>query len=49
MSTPKPLSPAAQAVMEAAAVLRPAAPWMEFTQDHRKLQAIATELEGANG
>ena len=31
-----------------AAALRAAAPFMEFVQDHLKLIAIATELEGAN-
>ena len=52
------LSPAAQAVLDAflkapcdnklsvAAALRAAAPFMEFVQDHLKLIAIATELEG---
>ncbi|MCE2836641.1 MAG: hypothetical protein LW834_06735 [Cyanobium sp. 49614_E6] len=56
MTTPKPLSTAAQAVLEAyettagtspglAAALRAVAPYMEFVQDHRKLQSIATELE----
>ena len=29
-----------------AAALRVAAPQMELVQDHRKLQSIATELEG---
>ena len=32
-----------------AAALRVAAPQMEFVQDHRKLLAIATELEGHHG
>ena len=68
MTTPKPLSPAAQAALEAAtaafwdhesmapfdpdviaaATLRAAAPFMQFMQDHKKLLAIATELEGSN-
>ena len=63
MTTPKPLSPAAQiaqAMLDAyettpgiasalAAALRVAAPQMEFVQDHKKLLAIATELEGHHG
>lgn len=31
-----------------AAAIRAAAPQMEFVQDHLKLLAIATELEGGN-
>jgi hypothetical protein len=69
MTTPKPLSPAAQKLKDAviaafwdqyrnlsaspdvvaAAAIRAAAPLMQFVQDHRKLLAIATELEGSNG
>ena len=60
MTTPKPLSPAAQTVWDAfrptihsrialANALRAAAPLMQFVQDHRKLLAIATELEGHHG
>ena len=33
----------------AAATLRAAAPLMQFVQDHEKLLAIATELEGSDG
>jgi hypothetical protein len=33
----------------AAAALRAAAPMMQFVQDHKKLLAIATELEGHHG
>ena len=65
MSTPTPLSSAAQAIetavlqvasapalcaiepiIIAAAALHAAAPFMGCVQDHRKLLAIATELEG---
>jgi hypothetical protein len=66
MTTPKPLSPAAQKAKDAviaafwdqhrnlsagpevvaAAALRAIAPQMEYSPDHIKLQAIATELEG---
>jgi hypothetical protein len=60
MTNPKPLSPAAQAVLDAyettpgttpalAAVFRAAAPMMQFVQDHKKLLAIASELEGHHG
>lgn len=56
MNTTNLLSPAAQAVLEAyettagtspglAAALRAIAPQMEYSPDHIKLQAIATELE----
>ena len=60
LSTPKPLSTAAQAILDAfwkqpgdrsalAASLRAAAPMMQFVQDHKKLLTIATELEGSDG
>ena len=57
-ATKKVLSPAAQAVLDAAgdsepgiyatiaAALRAAAPMMECVQDHLKLRAIAAELDG---
>ena len=38
-----------QQCLDAAVALRAAAPYMEFVQDHRKLQSIATELEGHHG